>query len=325
MFDSSNCNNCQNVDCLTRCQWINFENIDEAREEMKIMINEKESRVLSECVTCFACEEYCPYGSHPFDLITTLQEKYNSLTINEALRQRTIEIYTPHEEFKLWDGIDPNKSTFNKCAFIKTNSKNMEVCNLVYHHLARDSVTRERALRVLENIEKQGLKDMICFHDECYGLYASYCPRNDIDLPEGLNPIHLFEYLYDYLLTHKSQIKKLNLKGAYQRNCSNRFISETDQYVDKICELVGIERVKRKYDRENALCCGGPFPMLGKKKLLRETQKRNVQDMLDNNAEICFYNCPMCMEVMGSKVEQKGLKNYLLSDLCRLALGEDID
>jgi len=28
---------------------------------------------------------------------------------------------------------------------------------------------------------------------------------------------------------------------------------------------------------------------------------------------------------LGSKVEGKGLKSYLLSDLCRLALGEELD
>jgi hypothetical protein len=31
------------------------------------------------------------------------------------------------------------------------------------------------------------------------------------------------------------------------------------------------------------------------------------------------------MESLGSKVERKGLKNYILSDLCRLALGESLE
>jgi Fe-S oxidoreductase len=340
MFDNSNCDNCENIDCLTRCQWIEFDSEDDARNEIKKMIEGEQSRVLTDCVTCFACDEYCPYDSHPFDLITTLQEKHNSLDVNENLLQRTIKMYEPHEEFKPWDGIDPTQPVLNKCAFIKTNAKNMKgqlfedlqyvggrdfFCNLLYHHIAKDSIIKERSSKILKNIETQGIKDMICFHDECYGLYASYCPRNNIELPEDFNPIHLFEYIYNYLTEHKSEIEKLNLKAAYQRNCSNRFISETDKYIDKICDLIGVERVKRKFDRENAICCGAPLPMLGKKKLVRETQNKNVQDMLDYGAEVCFYNCPMCMETLGSKVERKGLKNYLLSDLCRLALGEDLD
>lgn len=340
MFDKSNCADCEGIDCLMRCQWIDFNGIDDARSEMMNMIEDGESRVLSECITCFACDEYCPYDSHPFDLITTLQEKNGSLDVNEGMVQRMIKMYEPHDDFRPWDDIDPNEPTLNKCAFIKTNADDMKgqffddlqyvggrdfFCNLLYHHIAKDSVIRERAPIILSNIEEQGIKDMICFHDECYGLYASYCPRNDIELPEGFNPIHLFEYIYNYLKEHESEIENLNIKAAYQRNCSNRFMPETDEYVDKICELIGVERVERIYDRENALCCGGPLPMLGKKKLMRETQNKNIQDMLDHDAEVVFYNCPMCMETMGSKVERKGLKNYLLSNLCRKALGEDIE
>ncbi|GAH45341.1 unnamed protein product [marine sediment metagenome] len=39
-------------------------------------------------------------------------------------------------------------------------------CNLLYHHLAKDSVIRERAPIILDNIKKQGIKEMICFHEK---------------------------------------------------------------------------------------------------------------------------------------------------------------
>ncbi|TXT59845.1 MAG: hypothetical protein BAJALOKI2v1_160017 [Promethearchaeota archaeon] len=340
MFDDSNCKDCQNIDCLTRCQWIDFENVEEAREEMFKMIKGENSRVLRECVTCFACDEMCrkyAYDSHPFDLFVNLQEKYNSHEINPRLIKTMVQRYKPHEELRIKD-IDSEEPVLNKCAFVKSHAKHMEgelfedlqyvagtdfFCNLLYHHLERDSVIKERVPEIIQNITKQNIKEMICFHDECYGLYASYCPRNDIEVP--FEPIHLFEYIYNYLLDNKDRITPLNMKIAYQRNCSNRFIGETDEYVDKICDLIGLERVERKYDRENALCCGGPFPTLGRKDILRKTQNKNIKDMLENNAEACVYNCPMCMDTMGSKVERKGLKNYLLSDLCRLALGEEIN
>ena len=337
MFDKSNCASCSNVDCLTRCQWIEFENSEDARSEMVKMIDSNESRVLKECITCFACDEYCPFDSHPFDLITELQEKYDSLTFDPGFVPRLIQTYEPHKDFKKWDGIDPNKPTLNKCAFIKTNDKNMKgvlfdnlqyvggrdfFCNLMYHHVGKDSIIRERAKNLIQNIEKQGIQEMICFHDECYGFYASYCPRNNIKLPEGFKATHIFEHIYNYLKDHPAEIQKLNLKGAYQRNCSNRFIPEVEEYVDKICDLIGLERVEREFDREDALCCGGALTMLGKKKRARETLNRNIQDMINHGAEVCFYNCPMCMEQMGSKVERKGIKNYLLTDLVRIALGE---
>ncbi|MFX1385407.1 MAG: heterodisulfide reductase-related iron-sulfur binding cluster [Promethearchaeota archaeon] len=337
MFDDSYCSKCENIDCLTRCQWIEFENIDDARAEQMKMINSENSRVLKECVTCYSCDEYCPYNSHPFDLKTELQEKYNSLNINPSMLENMVIQFKPHDEVRLKE-IDPEKPVLNKCTFSKINAKEMQgqifenlqyvsgldfFCNLMYHHVARDSIIRERIPIIIENIQKHGIKELICYHDECYGLYASYCPRNNIDVP--FKPIHLFEYLYNYLKEHELDIKRLNMKIAYQRNCSNRFIPDTDKWVDKICELIGLERVAREYDRENALCCTGAFTIIGRKELVRPTINKNVKDMLDHGAEVCVFNCPMCKETMGSKVERKGLKSYLLSDLCRLALGEHLE
>ncbi|MFX1573158.1 MAG: heterodisulfide reductase-related iron-sulfur binding cluster [Promethearchaeota archaeon] len=338
MFDSSHCADCKNVDCLTRCQWIDIDK-ETARSEMKNMINCEDSFVLKECTTCFACDEYCPYNSHPFDLIAELQEKFNTFEITPQILERTIKIYKPHDELRLKE-IDPEKPVLNKCAFPRTNAKNMEgqlfenlqyvsglsyFCNLVYHHYAKDSIIKERAPIILDNIRKQGIKEMICFHDECYGFYTSYCPRNNIELPKDFKPIHIYEYLYNYLKDHESEITKLGMKIAYQRSCSNRFIPETEKWVDKIFDLIGVERLARKYDRENALCCAAAFPTLGKANLVRPTQNKNVSDMIDYGAEACIFCCPMCQESLGSKVQRKGLKSYLLSDLCRLSLGEELD
>ncbi|MFW9880387.1 MAG: heterodisulfide reductase-related iron-sulfur binding cluster, partial [Candidatus Thorarchaeota archaeon] len=310
-----------------------------ARIEMEKMINGEDSFVLKECVTCFACDEYCPYNSHPFDLKTGLQEKFNTFNIPAQMVKATIMRYKPHDELRLKE-IDPGKSVLNKCAFPRTNAKNMEgqlfenlqyvsglsyFCNLIYHHVAKDSIIKERAPIILKNIKKQGIKEMICFHDECYGFYTSYCKRNNIELPEGFKPIHLFEYIYGYLKDQQSQIKKLNMKIAYQRSCSNRFIPEIEKFVDNICNLIGVERVKRSYDRENALCCTAPFAAVGKSNIRARIQNKNIQDMIDNDAEACVFVCPMCQETMGSKVQRKGLKSYLLSDLCRLALCEELD
>jgi len=336
MFDSSNCSNCQEIPCLTRCQWMDIDK-DTARKEMEKMINGEDSFVLKECVTCFACDEYCPNNSHPFDLKTELQEKFNTFNINPAMLQGTIKQFAPHDEVRIKE-IDSNKPVFNKCTFSRINPKNMEgqmfedlqyisgtdfFCNLMFHHMARDSLIKERIPIIMENIQKHGVKELICWHDECYGMWTSYCQRNNIDVP--FKPIHVFEYVYEYLKEHKSDIKKLNMKIAYQRSCSNRFLPEIENYVDNICELIGVERVKRTYDRENALCCAAPFSMLGKRNLVKPTQEKNVKDMIDNRAEVCAFVCPMCKETLGSKVEQKGLKPYLLTDLARMALGETVN
>ncbi len=337
MLEGDKCKSCDTQSCLMKCQYVDISKEDAKVEIMK-MVNGENSRILSECVTCFACQEYCELNARPFDRIVELQEKYNSLNIPPVMIERAVNQYAPHSELRMKE-IDPEKPVLDKCTFRNMSKNEMQgqmfdnlqylsgtdfFCNLMFHHMARDSVVKERAPLIINNIKRHGVKELICWHDECYGFFASYCPRNGIEVP--FKVVHLFEYLYNYLKEHESEINKLNMKIAYLRNCSNRFIPETDQWVDNICKLIGVERVARKYDRKNALCCGGCMEAIpDKKKLRRETQKKNVQDMVDHEAEACIFNCPMCKNMIGSLAERKGLKLYLLSDLCRLALGETLD
>ena len=339
-FDSSHCVECSDIDCLTKCQWIDFASVDDARKEQMKMINGEESHVLKDCMICFACDEYCPYNSHPFDLIDELQAKYQSQNINPAVAEGSIKTYAARGEFKARP-LDPSKPVLNKCAFPKQNAKEMSgplfddlqsvagrhfFCQLVYQHVAKPSIIKERIPSILENFKKTGVNkstEVICWHDECYGLYTSYCQRNNLEVP--FKPVHIFEYVYNYLKDHESDIKKLNIKAAYQRNCSNSYVPETDKILDNICELIGVERVARTYDRENGICCAAPFPMRGHKGIVRETQKKNVQDMVDHDAEVCIFNCPMCKDTLERKVTAKGMKSYFISDLARIALGESLE
>jgi Fe-S oxidoreductase len=341
MFDKSHCAGCETIDCMMKCQWIKFENVETARKEVLKLIDEDENcRILKDCMLCFACDEYCPYHAHPFDIINELQERYQSQDISTSIIQNSVDMYKTKGEF-VPRPINPEKPILNKCAFPKMNAKEMAgpmfenlqsvgglhyFCQLVYQHVAKPSIIKERVPIILDNFRKTGVTkntEVICWHDECYGLYTSYCQRNNIDVP--FKPVHIYEYVYNYLREHESEITKLNVKAAYQRNCSNRYVPETDEILDKICDLIGVERVKRKYDRENGICCAAPFGMRGHAKLVRETQNNNVQDMVDYGAEICIFNCPMCKDTLERKVTAKGMKTYFISDLARLALGEKLE
>ena len=73
-FEKNVCATCPSADCLLKCQYMEFEK-DEAHEEMMKVVKGEDSRVLHECVTCYACEEYCKRGNHPFYLIGERREE----------------------------------------------------------------------------------------------------------------------------------------------------------------------------------------------------------------------------------------------------------
>ncbi len=88
------CHNCQTQACLTRCQHLNIDREIAQGEILKIARGE-DSFVLHDCLTCYACEEYCPMGNHPFYLIVERQEALNIPPVPRPLIQRAVNLGVP--------------------------------------------------------------------------------------------------------------------------------------------------------------------------------------------------------------------------------------
>ena len=338
-FDESKCYACDTHDCLTRCQYMSIDN-ETAKAEMEKIINNEDSFVLHDCATCYACEEYCKRGNHPFYLIVQRQEELNVLPLPDPLIKRGVQLGIPFRgepEIEEIEGIALNLGVFSNLSGFTRGKlfENLTImsadprkmfhyfCQLMYLHFGRTSVINERLEGIIDTIAAHKVKEIVHFHDECYGTYTHYAPAFGIDVP--FKSIHLFEFLYNRLLELKDDIKPLNFKVAYQRPCSSRLSSDKYQFVDKIFDLIGVDHVKREFIGENAICCGGTI--LGQKKkgsrrLALDLQQKNIDDMKKAGAQICVFNCPACVETLGKKVAQNGLMPMFMSDLCRLAIGE---
>jgi Fe-S oxidoreductase len=197
-------------------------------------------------------------------------------------------------------------------------------CNVMWLHFAKSSVIRERLPRAIDNIvrcylEPNGIGELICFHDECYGTYTQLAPAFGIEVP--FKPVHLFEYLARRLGELKAEIRPIREKVAYQRPCSNRLIPETQHWVDEIFALIGVDRPQRRYDRENALCCATTIRIAQRENLADDVQKRNLDDMEAAGARYCVFNCPACLLGSSEPVAERGMIPILMSELCQIALG----
>lgn len=329
-FDKSLCEDCETYDCLTRCQYMDMD-FESARREMKKLINGEDSFVLHECATCYACEEYCKKGNHPFYLITDLQERKGILPAPKPILKQWVNLAIPTRK-DIPHFYSAQEPVISLCLFpeyakslqgklfegISMVAGRYFFCQLVYLHFGKPSLIRERLPKIIENITNHGFKEVVFFHDECYSTFTSYAKAYGIEVP--FKPLHFFEYLYNRLKDLKDEIKPLNLRIAYQRNCSTRLTPEKEHYLDKIFDLIGVERVKRDYDRENALCCGGIIRALQRYDLFVDVQRRNVEDMVKAKAEYCVFNCPACYSSLAEKVTKAGIKPIMLHEICKLAL-----
>ena len=334
-YDPKVCEECQTFDCLMKCQYIDVD-LGEARQERHQILRGEDCRVLKECATCYACEEYCPYGNYPFYQIVERQEQLKTWPVPIPLTNQQVKMMAPRRQiapqtvhapvidmcfFPMLSGCIRGRLFEGASTIVGSDL----FCNVMWLHFAKNSVIRQRLPRIIDNImscylRESGVDELICFHDECYGTYTRIAPAFGIEVP--FKPVHLFEYLARRLTELKSQIRPIDEKVVYQRPCSNRLIPETQHWVDDIFELIGVDRVEREYDRENALCCGTTIRAAQRDELADDIQKRNLDDMEAVGARYCVFNCPACFFTMKEMAAERGMIPILLSDLCQIALGE---
>lgn len=338
-FEESRCLDCNTQDCLVKCRYIKIDR-ERAKDEILRIARGEDSFVLHDCVTCYACEEYCRAGNHPYYLIVERQEALNIQPLPRPIVQRGINMGIPYrgepkiEPIRgraLLMGVFADLSfliqgrLFEGVPIISSDPRTMfhYFCQLMYLHFGKTSVIKERLPQIIQTIAAHGAEEVICFHDECYGTYSSYCPAVGIEVP--FKPIHFFEYLYERLQALKGEIRPVGFKVAYQRPCSSRLSPDKHRYVKAIFELIGAVPVKRRYEDEDALCCGGTIEGQrrdGSRKLAADIQRKNIEDIKESGAQLCVFNCPACYRTLAGMVARNGIKPIFMSDLCRLAIGE---
>jgi len=331
-FNENLCLTCPTVDCLEKCQYLAF-GPGEAAQEMRKLIQGEDCRLLTECRTCYACEEYCRRGNHPFYLISERREEKGIYTAPRPITRQWYNM-TAMQGKPLIGAV--GERALSLCfipllgelgrgkLFEEVEAASVFgpefMCPAVHSHFAKMSVIKERLPQVIANFVKLGVKEVICLHDECYGTFTSIAPAYGIEVP--FTPVYYMDYLLTRLDELKDAIRPLGIKVAYQRPCSNRLIPQKHRLVREILDRIGAVLMERTYQDEQALCCGEIIRTIAGWRLADDIQGRNLEDMVQSGAEYCVFNCPACQTTLSAKVRAKGLKPVHLIDLCKMALGE---
>jgi len=330
MFDKSKCDLCG--DCLVECKYTDYDR-KKAIEEMSALIEGKPADILKECITCVACNEICPQDANPFDLICEAQEKTNALEVPETVVQMFGSMCKGENEIRKGD---PKKPAISSCIVGPGLPRPLEgslfddlthirgedyFCYVGWVHLGMMSPLDKGIRSFIDNLAATGEKEIVFAHDDCYATVMAEAKQYGIDVP--FRAIHIIEYLRDEMKKRQDEIKKLNMKIAYQRPCASRYTPEKEPMLDELFDLIGVERVARKYDRKDALCCGLPL-MFRDMERGAEIQRKNLDDAKEAGAEAMTFLCPVCVRGLGAGTMERGMDLYMISDLCRLALGEQL-
>jgi Fe-S oxidoreductase len=186
-------------------------------------------------------------------------------------------------------------------------------------HLGAGSITRKHIQGYVDSLAASGAKNVILFHNDCYGALVDLAPSIGVTVP--FRPVHIVEYLREYLEEHEDELRPLNLRIAYQRPCAPRLSLAKEPALDAVFKLIGVERVERRYDREAALCCSGAIAQWDGERAAG-IRARNLDDAETAGAQAMCYLCPMCRRVLTPDAQERCLSGYHIIELARMSLGE---
>ena len=329
MFDLSKCDSCG--DCMVRCQYVDYDR-NMAIQAITDLIEGKDAEILRVCTTCMACNEYCEKGANPYDLILRLQEEKDILPLSEEQVKR----FTAQESFPghIIKG-DTDKPALSLCTMKERLPEEAITgqmfdgltivdggeyyCYILHLHLARENYFKNNIQKYIDSLASLNKEEVVLIHDDCYSTATTKAREYGIEVP--FRPVHIIEYLLNYLKEHSDRITKLNRRIAYQRPCISRYTPEKEPMLDELFELIGVHRVPRKFDRQDAMCCGAAV-MERDPELRSKLIDKNITDAKGYGAEAMVILCPICWMSLNQPCRERGLPPVYLTNLCSMALGE---
>jgi len=327
MFLPDSCTLCG--DCLSSCFYIDVKG-EEAKKEFKRLIDGESSSVISQCVSCMACDEICPEKANPFSLMVKRQEEHNEIARFKKARKLMEEAYAVPSKIK--KGSD-NGPVIGLCIYTGTPELfegeifrdatffmgGEYFCGIGFYHIGAEKLVKEKAREIIDRVAQIGAQEIVFYHDDCYTLFKVKAREFGLEVP--FSPISWPEFLYRRMTELKKHIKPINRSVAYQRPCASRYTPEKDHFVDELFDLIGTEKPHRSYEAAKALCCGGAI-VPRDWELANKIKHLNLHDAHMAGAEIMVTLCPVCFANLKKRAPEHNLKILPISQLCRAALGE---
>lgn len=343
-------------ECLMKCPVMEMGE-NEAKAEFALLLKGEEApRVFSECTLCFKCNNYCPEGLRPYELILDritsrekgkpglfpyfvnglpapglFQDLYGKLSFGEQEILRRWSSPPPPAQDMLFVGCIGKAI----CHDIE-NSQVMkdlpkfgpsDVCcgELAYRGGAWDTYT-EITERLLSRFDELDIERMVCYCASCYNFLSVILPKvYGKQLPFQL--VSLYQWLLERLEAGELEVSRpLTYRAAIHESCyASELGPEFYEALRRLYHAAGVEVVELEHNRDRALSCGAASiarrwnPL----DIMRE-QNRRYREVKASGTRQMAVNCPGCFLTLSSTSWLQGIKvHYMVEELLR-AFGDDI-
>ncbi|VUT24942.1 MAG: Fe-S oxidoreductase [Candidatus Methanolliviera sp. GoM_oil] len=287
-FDRERCDLCG--ECLENCQYMDFTH-DEAVEEMKNLIAGKESKVYDGCISCYACNTFCPNDCHPYELILKgWYDRYRKKGLPVRARWLMPLPYPP-ENFRSY--LVPKMPEDERALLRKweAQSKSLDHEEMFYTGCNLLALPYLADTKIFRDLPIFGRWDLCC--GEMYfrgGVYApvkeqarklteyfagSKIKRLYFICPAGLNMFknvlpkqfgaefdfeceYIGDWILDRMKSGKIKVeKKLDIDATVHDSCQTRVLGSSVMDTNReLLERMGVNVVEMEHNREKGYCCG---------------------------------------------------------------------
>jgi Fe-S oxidoreductase len=330
MFDATRCNACG--DCFVQCPYTAYSR-PQAIAMVRALQQGNPADILSSCITCMACNEFCERGANPYDLVCAMQEQHGVRLI-PASALDAIEATAAAEDSEIVSGhpdapalslcvmgsaLPPDITASRMFAGLTVVRGGEYYSGIVSLHAGFESRVRAHAPRFVAAHARLNRREIVFLHNDCYVLAATKAPEYGVQVP--FIPVHIVAYMTGYLRRHAGAVTPLGMRIAFQRPCISRYIPEEERWLDAFFDVIGVERIGRRYDRRDALCCTVGIAGKTPERAMPIVEK-NIADAAEHGAQAMVFLCPTCYRHMQPLCEARGLPALFITELGRMALGE---
>lgn len=284
-FNYEDCDLCG--DCLTRCQYMKIDQA-EAVEEMKQLIAGEPTRIVHrKCISCYACDAFCPHDCHPYELIIrSWHERYRERGLpvrasylmpasSPNFRTDIIKSMAPWERGLLreWRETPPEGEyvLYPGCNALTLphllDAPFMEgvpicgdfdlCCGEMYFRMGLFDVVARTAQKLTQYYADRDIGTMLFICPAGLNMFRNVLPSY-FGAEFSFKTKYLGEYLWDKVVTGELEIKRKFKKSiAVHDSCHGRILGEeVTGSARKLYELMGLQMREMTPNIEEGLCCG---------------------------------------------------------------------
>jgi len=342
--------------CLSRCVYLRLDPDEAAAEMRRLDAGSPTPHIDRACVSCFACNAFCPNSADPYGrILRGFERAYNERGLPTAARYllptstksfRTDVLRAlPADERRMvadWANAEPAGEVLYPgcnlitCAYLArsaaldglTISGSLELCcGEMYFRMGLLEQAREMAERLTEYYGNKRIERMIFVCPACYNMFANELPQR-FGARFDFEKIYLTDYLLERIKSGELRVQKpLEMSVTIHDSCHARVLGP--QFMERVRELLaalGAQVREAGHSREDGYCCGiaAAAPRQSVLDLLRVAATAHAE-YRGSGAQGALAYCSGCFLTLGMLGPLlRGLPLLHLLELTSTALGRPI-